>query len=81
MRTTLLTAATVATLLGATAAPALAHHEHQLVNPGTTVVFKCEPAAAAVVHPIHYGLHMAFKHNVPAAAPITVGATGGKCLY
>ena len=80
MRTTTFIAATV-TLLGLTAAPALAHHEHQLVNPGTTVTLPCEPAAATDVHPIHTGLHMAFVHRVPDAAPVSVGRTGEPCPH
>lgn len=81
MRNHLLASAAAITMLGLLAAPAAAHHEHQLTNPGTTVVFKCEPTAAADVHPIHNGLHMAHKNQVPATAPVTVGATGSPCLY
>lgn len=81
MRKHLAVTAASITMLGLLAAPAAAHHEHQLVNPGTTVVFRCEPAAAADVHPIHNGLHMAHMRRVAEAAPVTVGRTGGACEY
>lgn len=80
MRKHLITTTAALTLIGLFAAPASAHHQHQLTTPGTSVTFRCEPAAAADVHPIHNGLHMALKHNVPDAAPVSMAAIGS-CDY
>lgn len=71
--------------LGLLSGPALAHHEHQLVNPGTTVTFKCEPAAAADLHPIHEGLHVALRDrgNGPTRVWMTTRGTLDQpvCVY
>lgn len=49
-------------MLAVMGGPALAHHEHTLHLPnGKTVLMKCEPLAAADVHPIHNGLHVALR--------------------
>lgn len=62
------------------AAPAFAHHEHTLTNPATSVTLKCEPAAAAAVHPIHNGLHVALRDR--ANGPVSVSAdTDPGCQY
>lgn len=56
------------------ASPALAHHEHTLHNPARSVTFKCEPAAAAAVHPIHNGLHVGIRDRGNGPGPVSVSA-------
>ena len=87
-RTITLLAATLLTL-GIMAAPALAWHQHELENPGTTVTFRCEPAHLSGtpqnpgVHPIHFGLHNAIDPAVVDErgnpGPVSVRATGTPC--
>ena len=88
MRRILILPAAVLLTLGVLSGPALAHHQHQLTNPGTdrldrTVVFACEPAAAAQVHPIHSGLHNALDPAVMDRrgdpGPVSLTGDAGDC--
>ena len=63
---------------------AVAHHQHELSNPGTTVTLPCEPAhIAEQPHPLHYGLHNAVDPDIVEErgnpGPVTVQATEESC--
>lgn len=68
----LVVAVLVLAVLGAS--PGLAHHEHTLHNPARSVTLKCEPAAAAAVHPIHNGLHVGIRDRGNGPVPVSVSA-------
>jgi hypothetical protein len=68
--------------LGMLATPAAAHHQHTIHTPGTAKTIPCEPAAAADVHPIHEGLHLAIRDR-SKTTKVEVTADGGNpgCSY
>jgi hypothetical protein len=68
--------------LGVLATPAAAHHQHTIHTPGTEKTIPCEPGAAADVHPIHEGLHVALRDK-SSTTRVEVTADGGDpgCSY
>jgi hypothetical protein len=68
--------------LGMLATPAVAHHQHTIHTPGTEKTIPCEPGAAADVHPIHEGLHVALRDR-SSTTKVEVTADGGDpgCFY
>ncbi len=68
--------------LGMLATPAAAWHQHSIHTPGTSKTIPCEPAAAANVHPLHEGLHVAIRDR-SNTTKVEVTADGGApgCAY